>query len=239
MIKIAICDDSNADIKLIEKEIINYLCSVSVEYDLDIFTNPVDLICEIQENNSFDIYFLDVSMPEKNGFELAEEIRKHEENSVIIFLTSHSDFATKGYKSNALRYIIKSKMSEELPEALKTAISNAKKHNERYIIFRRYNEYTRIPVSQIICVSRVARQLKVQTLLNGTIADNRGIGELYSVINDSRFIFTDRSCFVNTDYIVSLTGESIILKNNENLPVSRRLMKNVKETILDTWQRNN
>jgi DNA-binding response OmpR family regulator len=45
---------------------------------------------EIFQNNSFDLCILDVMMPKKDGFTLAEEIRQMNKNIPVLFLTAKS-----------------------------------------------------------------------------------------------------------------------------------------------------
>ena len=56
---------------------------------------------EVEDGKIADIFILDVEMPDMDGFELADKIRKYTETSVIIFLTSHDEMASMGYKSKA------------------------------------------------------------------------------------------------------------------------------------------
>src|SRR5688572_32118293 len=64
----------------------------------------------------YDLCILDVMMPKKDGFSLAEDIRKTNENIPIIFLTakSMSEDKVKGFKLGADDYITKPFSSEEL-----------------------------------------------------------------------------------------------------------------------------
>jgi DNA-binding response OmpR family regulator len=68
--------------------------------------------------NSFtpDICVLDIMLPNKNGFELAAEIRKHNDKIPIIFLTAktQTDDVVKGFKLGANDYIRKPFSMEEL-----------------------------------------------------------------------------------------------------------------------------
>ncbi len=63
-----------------------------------------------------DICVLDVMLPNKNGFELAAEIRKQNEQIPIIFLTAktQTDDVVKGFKLGANDYIRKPFSMEEL-----------------------------------------------------------------------------------------------------------------------------
>ena len=61
-------------------------------------------------------------MPNMDGFELADKIREHTETSIIIFLTSHDEMASMGYKSKALRYVIKLNLERDIEEMLRLNI---------------------------------------------------------------------------------------------------------------------
>lgn len=236
MINIAICDDSELDIRLLQAELDKYSSKKHIQFNINIFTNPDSLIYEIGDSKIADIFILDVSMPGKDGFQLADEIRKHTSTSVILFLTSHEDMAANGYKAKALRYIIKMNLSRDIEEAIDSAIKELRKLEESTIILHRYNDYWRIPFSEIISVTRISRKLFVTTNSYGEITDNRGIMEFFNSLDDSRFLFIDRSCFVNIDYISQISGYSLKLKNGQDLPISRRSLQKVKQTILEQWK---
>lgn len=67
-------------------------------------------------NNHFDICILDVMLPKKDGFELAQEIREINKNTPIIFLTAKSmtEDRIKGFKIGGDDYITKPFDFEEL-----------------------------------------------------------------------------------------------------------------------------
>lgn len=68
------------------------------------------------KNNDFDLCILDVMMPRKDGFSLAEDIRKTNKEIPIIFLTAKSmkEDILKGYKVGADDYLNKPFDSEVL-----------------------------------------------------------------------------------------------------------------------------
>ena len=207
MFNVFICDDSKLDIENIKNCLSVFSKKKHVDFNISEFSNPEMLMYEVEDGKIADIFILDVEMPDMDGFELADKIRKYTETSVIIFLTSHDEMESMGYKSKALRYVT----------------------------LHRYNDYSRIPYKDIICVSRISRQLVITTRLLGEITDNRGIKEFFDLLEDNRFLFIDRSCFVNIDYISQINGFSLKLKDGQVLPISRRSLKNVKQTLLEQW----
>lgn len=50
------------------------------------------------------IIFLDIQMPEKNGFELLQELDKL---PIVVFTTAHDEFAIKAFEVNAMDYLLK------------------------------------------------------------------------------------------------------------------------------------
>jgi two-component system, OmpR family, response regulator VicR len=70
----------------------------------------------IQANQKFDLYILDVMLPEVDGFTLAQEIRKRDDVAPIIFLTAKSMRQDKihGLTIGADDYITKPFSIEEL-----------------------------------------------------------------------------------------------------------------------------
>mgnify|MGYP004730973699 CR=1 FL=1 len=58
------------------------------------------------KKNMYDIIILDIEMKELNGLETAERIRSADSSVIIVFLTSHQEFALQGYEVNAFRYML-------------------------------------------------------------------------------------------------------------------------------------
>ena len=235
MIQILICDDSKHDLEIIEQHIVRYGQKEHIDFDIRKFNKPEAVLYELQDGCVPQIFILDVEMPGMDGFELAKRIRKITSTSILLFLTSHENLAIHGYQVNAFRYISKLKMKSGIEEALCASIKELQVLDKKCITLKHYSDIFLIPYKEIIFVMRVARVLKVKTVFNGELSDYRGINELYESLGDSRFLFIDRSCFVNIDYINSLSGYDLILKNGEILSVRRRSLQAVKKALLEYW----
>ena len=51
------------------------------------------LLADLQKQNCYDLYLLDVEMPEVNGLTLAEKIRGLDYNTRIVFFTAQENYA--------------------------------------------------------------------------------------------------------------------------------------------------
>lgn len=75
------------------------------DFSVTTFNSATTFLKEFNAN--FDILLLDILMPSYNGIEVAQEVRKSDENLAILFITSTPQYAIKGYTVNALSYILK------------------------------------------------------------------------------------------------------------------------------------
>lgn len=235
MINITVCDDNKYDVEKICSALVKYAQKRELKFNISGYVEPAEVVSDLKQGDISDIYILDVSMPDKNGFQLAADVRNFTDAAVIIFLTSLENEAVNGYKLKALRYILKLNLERDIEEALNAAIEEISKSEKETVMIRRYNEIRRLPYSEIIFARRVSRKLSVFTNSFGELTDNRGIADFYKILNDKRFLFIERSCFVNIDYISQISGSDLVLKNGAVLKISRRSLQTVKQALIECW----
>ena len=109
MIKVGLCDDITDYNKKMENYIIRYGNENHIKVKITAYGSGSQLLLNFQKRK-FDIIFLDVSMPELDGFETAERIRSIDENScnsiLYILLTTISN-AGKGFEVDAEDFLSK------------------------------------------------------------------------------------------------------------------------------------
>ena len=77
------------------------------------------------QKNSPDLIFLDIQMPELNGFEVLEAINA-DPMPVIVFVTAHDKFALKAFEVHAVDYLLKPFDRERFGSALRRALQQVK-----------------------------------------------------------------------------------------------------------------
>lgn len=98
---IIICDD---DMNFIE-----FILSKIEEYNNKdmVFFKYIDAKKVMSSTIKYDIAFLDISMGEISGFDIANYIHFLNRRCVINFITSYTQYLPKGYEFNAFRFILK------------------------------------------------------------------------------------------------------------------------------------
>lgn len=81
------------------------------------FDNPVSAM-EFLDENTVDLIFLDIQMPDLLGTEFA---RINKGNSLIVFTTAFPDYAVEGFRLDALDYLLKPFSYEEFLESASRA----------------------------------------------------------------------------------------------------------------------
>jgi two-component system LytT family response regulator len=100
-IKAVLVDDEPDNITTLGLLIKKYCPEVSVEAT---FTDPKAALKALPKLHC-DMLFLDIEMPEVNGFELLKKLKKFD--GCVVFVTAHSTYAVKAFKFSALDYILK------------------------------------------------------------------------------------------------------------------------------------
>jgi two-component system LytT family response regulator len=100
-IKAVLVDDESDNVKTLELLIKKYCPEVTVEA---VFTQSKAALKALPKIQC-DILFLDIEMPELNGFELLNKLKKFEGS--VVFVTAHSTYAVRAFKFSALDYILK------------------------------------------------------------------------------------------------------------------------------------
>lgn len=82
---------------------------------------------QLIEDKKPDVIFLDIQMPEMDGFEMLKEL---DEIPKVIFITAYDEHAIEAFKINALDYLLKPVDPDRLKEAVDKLSSNSEEEFE-------------------------------------------------------------------------------------------------------------
>lgn len=224
------------------RSLIEELCAKhDIAYDfIEVTSRAENIIEKIPHTKYVPLYFLDIEIrsEERKGLELAQMIRQEDQEGIIVFVTTHSEFAPLSY--------------EYMVSAL-TFIDKALPYEERYKMFEQclnyYDERNRSkrPVDDLVIQNehttiRVAFSRVHYIKTDGPhrlalVTDNRYInfyGSLKQILTlDNRLLRCHQSYVVNLSAIKKYDAANrlITLKNGAEIPVSRRLSRSVQHAL--------
>ena len=189
------------------------------------------------------VVFLDIELPDMTGFELLQQLGNI--NFQTIFTTSHSHYAIRAFRFNALDYLIKPIKETELDEAIKRLLKSAgnyvevkhaltnlesKKVEDQKLLLSTQNGMLRLPLKQITHIEG-ERNYSLIHLSNGLRElSSKNLAYFEDILIDKFFFRSHRSYLVNKYQIDKLKGDYFVLKNGFQIPISRR-----KATEANAW----
>jgi DNA-binding LytR/AlgR family response regulator len=237
VIRIAICDDYPDQTQLILALLDKYKKMwPNLKLRPHTFDSGAKLMGSMANGLDYQLMLLDILMPGLSGIELAREIRKHDDQSVIIFLTASKDYALDAYGVSAIQYIVKPITENNLFPILNRVIPMITQEKERYFLLSTPESERKIPLASIVYVELNERKLCI-FLENGEKLHSRYLRKPFAkavepLLRDSRFISPHNSFVLNLDKAIDLKKDSFVMNGQINVPVSRFKYKEVKKLYL-------
>lgn len=238
MINIAVCDDDKKELTIIN----NFLKEFSARYNdrefkIDIYNSSFDLSEELQRGKSYDLYLLDIIMPDIDGIKLGEEIRQGQEDAFIIYLTTSEEFALEAYQVMAFNYLLKPLDKQIFNNILHKAIAKIDNDNKKRITVKTKNGSVILENRQIVC-AEYCNHAVIYSLDNSAEIISNTSRESFDVmikelLDDNRFLKCHKSYIVNMNYIKEINRKNFVLKNDIIIPIASANYKNTKQKFFD------
>ena len=142
MLRIALCDDDKGFVEEFQQMLSRKLAQYDPKQKYFICHSGRGLLTAVKKaqdiKESFDIIFLDIEMPEMNGFEVAKKLRRMNSDSLLVFVTNDANEIAEGYVYRAAYYLVKEKLLHKINQCVKTlfGIMDERKMSQRPVVFR-------------------------------------------------------------------------------------------------------
>lgn len=232
--RIAACDDDAVFLKELSVLLNQYGEENHCNIEYKKYTNPLELVTQIERGVHFDAILLDVFMPGINGIQCARDIRSFDNFVKIIFLTSSTEFAVESYSVRAYQYLLKPIQKENLFFTLKLLEKEAETVEKNILVFKSKMGITKIALSKLEYCEVMNRKI-ILHLTNGEECEcNLRINELEEKLKIyGMFLKPHRSFLVNMDYIQTLATHSIIMECGVKIPVPREKYTKIKQVYME------
>jgi DNA-binding LytR/AlgR family response regulator len=194
----------------------------------------------ILQQQSIDLLFLDIRMPQLNGTDFLKTL-KHPPK--VIFTTAYSEYALEGYELDAVDYLMKPVRFERFVKAVNKAyplpaggqsteaMAGPAKRPESFVYFRADRKMIKVLLDEMVYIESMKDYIKVVTN-ETTIITKQSISSVEAMLPETRFLRIHRSFIVSVDKIKSFTNELVETRVAE-LPIGK-LYRNSVLKILET-----
>jgi len=122
-IRAIIIDDEERARRILQSIVEEYCTEIEI---IDTCSNVPDGVLSINKHNP-DLVFLDVEIPEYNGFDLLNFFKKVEFE--IIFVSAYNDFAIRAFEVSSIDYLLKRVEITLLQNSIRKVEEKKKLHN--------------------------------------------------------------------------------------------------------------
>lgn len=229
------------------------LCEIDISIKGQ-FERPVDAI-EFLKSNAVDCIFLDIEMPEMDGFEFLENIDT--QKTKIIFVTAYGQYSIRALRANAIDYILKPVDIDELEQAL-SKLTSLKGETEKgkdpvyeNSLKNLIESYSSGKISSKITIPQthgfkiIDSKEIVMVIADGSYSQlsfmnktrevvTKNIGHFEEILDDRQFVRVHNSHLINLEFMTEFTAEDgglVKLKDGSIIAIARRRMKMFKEKV--------
>lgn len=187
-----------------------------------------------------DLLFLDVQMPECDGFDVLELLGS-DAPSTIIFVTAHDEYALHAFDAGALDYLLKPFDDARFQRALKRAKEKLALYTAQRrirpdrLVIKSPGQVLFLNIADIDWIEAADYYACIH-VVDQTHIMRRTLQELERDLGEDQFIRIHRSVIVNLERVRGLElqsdGESAVILNSGNrLRLSRRFRKRLQERM--------
>lgn len=161
--RILVCDDEEYFLNDLCIKMENILFEQNINVSIVKFRNGNDILSYYEREPDADILIMDILLGEENGYEIASKIRLKDSRIKIVFITSITKYALKGYEIGASRYLLKPISFQKLKAVLIKTIEEVRKSNAEYIIEKNDNGIYKIFMDDIVYIETSGRNTIIHT----------------------------------------------------------------------------
>ena len=229
------------------RQISNYISKIPF-LSLDKSFSSAVTATEWLNDNSTDLIFVDINMPDLSGVEFVQSLQHP---PMIIFTTAYAEYAIEGYKLEAIDYLLKPFGLKDITRAAEKAQSLhelrllrdkmmlessveesqdvvADEENKEFISVRADHKTSLVKVSNIVYLESEGEYVRMH------LADGRKLVTLFRLKNiasylpASTFMRIHRSYIINLNYVSGYTKGRVYLDDDDYVPIG----ENYKEAFM-------
>lgn len=220
--RIAVCDDEREIREDVGQKIRHYL----PEAEICLYESAERLL---MEQGMPDILFLDIKMNGMNGMELAERLRRQDQDATIVFLTALEEYVYRAFDVGAFHYLRKPIDAVKFYEVLDKAVAERKRIRElahlrgecaeESLTIKNKARTEKIYLSEIVYLEVFNRKV--------TLYKMQGKIEFYGRLKDleqrlgANFVRCHRAYIVNLRYVRRYNAEGITLENGDSVMMAK------------------
>lgn len=239
MLTCAICDDDAGCLEQACELLRSYLdARPSLSGRLSPFSRGGDLLEQVERQGGFDLYLLDVLMPDLDGIETGRRLRGLGDGGEIIYLSTSNEFAVDSYDVRAFHYLLKPLDADRLFRVLDDAIEKLASRRASVLVVHTADGPRRVMSESIRYVERAGRRIRYHCV-DGTF-DSQSIRTPFReavapLLSDPCFRLCGASFVVSCRHVAGVSGKEALLDDGTTLDLPQASAADFKRAWGRYW----
>lgn len=235
MLRIAICDDDSKFTRKLETLVLQESQKLGIRADTDVFSDGKTLLKSFQNDDHYELIFIDIEMEQVDGITAARRIREIDRTVLLVYVSGYDKYLKELFEVEPFRFLSKPLNHAQFDRYFKEA---CKRINETEVFYQfTFNkEIRKISVKDIVYFESNNRIVYIH-LKDGT--NEYFYGKLNNVEKElaaSRqyFLRIHQSFLVNYDYIIKMNFFNITInyaRKKMELKISEDRQKEVRRQL--------
>ena len=232
MIRIAVCDDSREICVSLENMLLQYSEESSMTVKVDLYTSGEEFMDMLKKGSVYDVIFLDIELNTTTGLEVSRVIRHELDDhlSKIVFITSKTGYERQLFAVQPLDFLAKPLRYKEVVHCANLALKLLQVERKTFD-YKKSAAVIRVAIKDILYFEAKNKQIFIRKSKGGDLFYDR-LEEVKKRL-PSTFVQIHRSFLVNFDKVKQVGRTSLLLVNDEELPIGQTNLAQVRKMIYD------
>jgi len=224
MLNFIVCEDNKFLLEKNAQIINNLMFNNNINYIINTYNCfNKDLEKEINSDNGFKIYILDIELGNYSGIDIVRLIRKNDWNSIVIISTAHDELFNRVFSDNLLIFAFISKF-DDYEKNLKNCLTKALEiiNIKKFLKFNINKNFYFVKFNEILYLKfdKSIRKTIIKTI-NNEYSINKPLNYFVDQLDDNFFR-------INKSYIINLINVKEINYKDEIIVFNNIILENIK-----------
>jgi two-component system LytT family response regulator len=246
-INAVIVDDETRSREVLKDLLLQFCPNVTIQGEAGNIEEAYNLI---RRTNAVNLVFLDIEMPNGNGFQLLEKFENLPFQ--VIFVTAFNQYALKAIQCSALDYLLKPVSVEDLSKAVERAEHNLKvdlaledyqkllrnirawQEGNKKIALHHKEGMDFVELKEIVRCEADGNYSWVYCKQHNRLLVTKSLREFEDLLSDYHFFRTHRSHLINLNYLKAIRktdGGHVVLTDGSKVAITKNRMRMLTEKL--------